>query len=280
VGIQVRIEQVGSNTDWRLTFNGITIDEGSGGAIDVAWRDLSDGSFFSSFDSYAAQGGDDLTAGETYTLRLVNVDDGSDVALDALAVYDQRYEPDLTFDDTNDGSGGYLTGPERYPALIERSLSTASTRRNVTEAAFSSTWNDTSNNQYVELANDGSTFTRFNKSDTGSVTFAAPDRGVDTNIGFGRYSATSNQTPLNGNDPQQIDTWELTANPDAVVSDNIAEALTRAIVTPGTLTGDTIREAGLKSGSTLLTRHILAEFTVESGQRIASAETTQFTGDN
>jgi len=279
VGIQVRIEQVGSNTDWRLTFNGITIDEGSGEAIDVAWRDLSDGSFFSSFDSYAAQGGDDLTAGETYTLRLVNVDDGSDVALDALAVYDQRYEPDLTFDDTNDGSGGYLTGPERFPALIERSLATASTRRNVTEASFTSAWNDTSNNQYVELANDGSTFTRFN-NDTGSVTFASPDRGVDTNIGFGRYSATSNQTPLNGNDPQQIDTWELTANPDATVSDNIGEALTRAIVAPGTLTGNTIREAGLKSGSTLLTRHVLAEFTVESGQRISSAETTQFTGDN
>jgi len=279
VGIQVRIEQVGSDTDWRLTFNGVTIDAGSGGAISLAWRDLSDGSFFSSFDSYAAQGGEDLTAGETYPLRLVNVDNGNDVALDVVAVYDRRYESNLTFDDTNDGSGGYLTGPERYPALIERSLSTADTRRNVTEASFTSAWNNTSNNQYVELANDGSTFTRFN-NDTGSVTFASPDRGVDTNIGFGRYSATSNQTPLNGNDPQQIDTWELTANPDATVSDNIGEALTRAIVAPGTLTGNTIREAGLKSGSTLLTRHVLAEFTVESGQRIASAETTQFTGDN
>ena len=67
---------------------------------------------------------------------------------------------------------------------------------------------------------------------------------------------------------------------DAVLTDDIGEALSRAVVSPGTITGETVREAGLKSDSVLLTRHEIAEFVVGSDQRIASAETSQFTGDN
>jgi len=50
------------------------------------------------------------------------------------------------------------------------------------------------------------------------------------------------------------------------------------VIAPGTITGETVREAGLKSGSTLLTRHVVAEFEVLAEQRLASAETTTFTG--
>jgi hypothetical protein len=77
-----------------------------------------------------------------------------------------------------------------------------------------------------------------------------------------------------------VNSWALNANPDAVLTDNIGEALSRAVVSPGTITGETVREAGLKSGSTLLTRHEVASFDVLQDQRIASAETTRFTSDN
>ena len=228
--------------------------------------------------------GPDLEPG-TYTFRVEITDrvegesDNSGLMLDVIAPLDERFTVDL--DNTVNEPDGYLDGPERFPELIERSLSTASTRRNVTEANFESSWNDTSGEQYVELANDGSTFTRINNADTGSVTFAEPERGVDVNIGFGRWSETSNQTPLNGNDPQQIDTWSLFADPDATVSDDVSASLTRAIIPPDTLApGTTLREAGLKSDDELLTRHVLAEFSALEGQRISSSETSRFTGAN
>jgi hypothetical protein len=259
------------------------IDEfgfGVGLLSNPGWANIGDG-FYNGVRQYD---GPDLTAGQTYTLRLDITDsngnlDGTQYNVDVVAPYDKRSVGELTFDETLNANDA-LSGPELYEQSIVKSLNTADTRRNVTEASFTSAWNDVSNNQYVELANDGSTFTRFNNSDTGSVTFASPDRGVDTNLNFSRYTSDATTTPATGDSGQRIDSWELTANPDAVVPDDISETLTRAVVSPGTLTGDTIREAGLKSGSTLLTRHVLAEFTVESGQRIASAESTTFTGDN
>jgi len=74
----------------------------------------------------------------------------------------------------------------------------------------------------------------------------------------------------------------LFANPDAVLSDNIGATVTRAVVPSNTsgIVGNTVREAGLKSSGTLLTRHILADFDLLSGQRLSSSETTLFTSDN
>lgn len=225
----------------------------------------------------------DLEAGTTHTLR-VEITDSNGIAdqyqywVDVVAPLDNRYVADLTFDETVDGNDA-LSGPEKYADQIETSLNSFTTRRDVTEARFTSTWNDTSNSQYVELANDGSTFTRFNNSDSDSVTFAGPDRGVDVNLGLSRYAADATSTPSNGDSGQSVDVFNLFANPDAVVPDDISKTLTRAIIPPGTITGQTVREAGLKNGSTLLSHHQLADFTVLAGQRIASAETTEFTGD-
>jgi len=287
-GVAVRVDADDTNSapghEWTLEHadgNTYEIDDAGSGTIGstLSWDQIGDG-FYNNLDGYQ---GPDLTPGD-YTLVCDVTDSGgtTDFALyvDVVAPYDN--DESLTFDDDNGGSSGYLDGPEKYPALIERSLSTASTRRNVTEASFDLSANDVSNNFYVELANDGSTFTRVNNSETGIVNFASPDSGVDVNLGLSRYSATSTQTPLNGNDFQQIDTWELTADVDAILTDNIGETVARAVVPPNTsgIVGNTVREAGLKSSGDLLTRHVLAEFTLESGQRLASSETTLFTSDN
>ena len=201
------------------------------------------------------------------------------VVTDVHALYDD----DFTFDfqETLDSPEGRLERPSTHPELVDIGLNTATTRRNVTEANFESTWNNTENEQYIELANDENTFTRFNNTTNGSVTFADAESSVDTNIGLSRFSDGEDRTPLLGNSGQAIDSWQLVANPDAVFSDNINATLTRAIIQPNTLApGTTIREAGLKSDGVLLTRHELASFDVLEGQRISSSESTTFSGSN
>ena len=219
-----------------------------------------------------------------WTLRLecttssTALDDGV-TFVDVVAPYDSAFESDLTFDNTVN-EDGFLDGPERYPELVEQSLSTANTRRNLTEANFESLWNDTSGEQYVELANDGSTFTRINNSDSGSVTFDEPERGVDVNIGFGRWSETSNQTPLNGNDPQQIDTWNLSANPDTITNEDIGIANVRAIAEDSEAVGDTFAEAGLKATSgDMLTRSLIPQFVKSDDQLVVSSERLRWEND-
>lgn len=227
--------------------------------------------------------GDELVAGETYTLGFEFVSAPNDEALviDVVAPYDDRFEGDLTFSTDNGGNGGYLNGPEFYPAQEVASTS-AGTRRNVSEASFVSAWNDTSESQYVEIAVDGQNYTRFDNTSSGSVAFGQLESGLDVNWSFSRYSDGSQMTPLEGNQGQRMSSWELYSNPDAVVTDDIAQTVTRAIVPPNTteVLGETIREAGLKNGSTLLSRHELAEFVVDSDQRLASSESTRFRGDN
>ena len=115
------------------------------------------------------------------------------VAFDLWAIHDG----DFTFDfqETLDGPEGRLERPSTHPELVEIGLNTANTRRDVTQANFESIWNNTENEQYVELANDGATFTRFNNAESGSVTFADAESSVDTNIGLSRFSDGEERTP-------------------------------------------------------------------------------------
>jgi len=263
----------GNGPELTLSLNGDSWTPVSSGAGfgSLEWRDLAN-------DTFGASGtydGGDLTPG-SYTLTIEGTSSGAGQDIDVVAPLDNRRS--FTFDNDTTASGERVSGPELFPNLVQP-LQTATTRRDVTEATFDLTANDVSNNFFVELANDGSTFTRINNAQTGSVTFASGDRDVDTNIGFGRFGSDSTRTPTTGFNAQQIDDWELDANPDAVLRDDIGKTVTRGVVSPGTITGQTVREAGLKSGSVLLTRHELAEFSLLSDQRLASSETTTFTGD-
>jgi hypothetical protein len=271
VGIQARVD-ASASSDISFLLNGAQFDQFNGSGASLDWYDVGSG-FFSGSNGFTGT----LEAGETYTLR-VQANDTSTFNLDVISVYDTRYTYDFPNPDAATNGGGILDGPQLYPDEAVVSLSTAQTRRNVTEANFTSTWTDTSNNQFVELANDGSTFTRFNNASSGSVTFAGAERDVDANIGFSRYTTNSGDYPATGDTGQAVSDWQLFANPDAVVPDNIGATLTRGVVPPNTIDGSTVREAGIKSNSTLLTRHEIAEFTVESDQRLSSAETTLFKG--
>jgi len=258
-------------------FNELT-DVAAGANLSLSWRNLVG-------EGFNPQGAIpfDLEAGEAYTLRFDGTFDSTDTlftVFDTIALFNDEYEADLTFDNTLDQPNGNLDGPELFADAPVQSFNTAPTRRNVTEAAFEATINNTTEGQYVELANDGSTFTRVNNSETGSVTFAAPDRDVDVNVVLDRYGGPRNDTPRFGYLRQTMSDWQLTANPDAVTQDDIGVTIARAIVAPNTIDGETVREAGLQNGSTLLTRHELAEAQILTDQRLASAETTRFNGTN
>jgi hypothetical protein len=213
----------------------------------------------------------------THTLRIEVTSAGSDIWwVDAHAPLDTRYS--YTYDNSVDANQE-LSGPELYPDSQLFEFAQASTTRNVTEANFDLTANDVSGPFQVELSNDdGATWEVVSNSQTGSVTFDSADANVDVRLTMGRYG-TQTESPTSGHLAQSVSLWELFANPDAVVSDNIGVALTRGVVPPGTITGSTVRECGIKSDGTLLTRHELAEFDVLAGQRLASSETTEWTGD-
>jgi hypothetical protein len=282
VGVWVRLTTAASfdgqsnvtGPELTLSLNGDTwtpVGSGAGfGTLD--WRDLGNNTFGGT-GTYA---GGDLTPG-TYTLTIEGTSAGDGQDIDVVAPLDNRQT--FTFDET-EAAGARVSGPELYPQQTVQALDTATTRRNVPEARFVSTWNDTTNSQFVELANDGSTFTRINNADSGTVTFASAEQGIDTNLALSRFGTDATATPTDGRQGQYISEWELYATINAVVSDGIGETLARAIVQPNTITGETIREAGLFGDGNLLTRHELAEFEVLSDQRLSSSETSLFTGDN
>jgi len=228
------------------------------------------------FPSFGWSNGD-LTPG-SHTAGFDLGTTGEDIIIDAIAVVDDRTS--RTFDNSVD-SNQALSGPELYPTSRVAALDSVSLRQAADEVTFTSTWNDTSGGQYIEVSNDGgNNYERFNNTTSGTATFASNTKQLQANLNLARYSTGSTTTPTNGDAGQTVDLWDLATVPEAVRSDDINETVARAIVSSNTINGSTIREAGLKNGSTLLTRHILAEFTVLQDQRLASSETTAFTSDN
>jgi len=257
------------------TQNGITLQI-DGQTVETISSGVFSNSTFDWFISNFWSNGD-LTAG-SHTAGFELTANGEDIIIDCVHVYDERYS--YNFDNTVDANNA-LSGPELYPTEQVVALSTVPLQRKTDAAEFTSTWSNTDNDQYIEVSNDGgSNYQRVSNSQSGSVTFASLGDALDTNLSLDRYDDGGSGTPQQGNAGQTVDSWTLFTKPDAVTSDDIGEALARAIVAPGEITGDTVREAGLKNGSTLLTRHILAEFTVLQDQRLASSETTRFTSDN
>lgn len=242
----------------------------------LEWRDV--GVLTDGFQPYGLP---DLEPGNTYRIG-VEIDSGSlteAILLDVIVPMDLRFVPDISnFDNTVDGNDA-LSDPQQYPAQTVVSFADASLRRDATQADVTQTWNNTENNQYIEVG-IGDTTSRSNNSQTASVTVSDANaaKTVTVDVSLSHYTADSTSTPTTGDSGQTVDTHELTANPDAVVADDIGVALTRGIVPPNTIDGSTIREAGLKSNGNLLTRHEIAEFTLLQDQRLASAESTLITG--
>jgi hypothetical protein len=203
---------------------------------------------------------------------------------DLIAVVDERYVKDVSnLDNTLSSSGGYLDDPLLYPTSYAQTLSTVNLRRPTTEGSFDSIWNDTSGNQFIEITGGVLNIQTFNNTQNGSFTLSSSSKEIDVTLGLSTYPLNSNArstTPRFGYNGQKVNIWSLNINPPTPSPDDIGTTNARAIVPPNTsgITGNTVREAGLKSGSTLLTHHQLAEFVLETDQRLASSETNRFKG--
>jgi hypothetical protein len=274
----MRLRTAGNGQGIECTFNGVTWQPAVDGAdfgSTVNYRELAQKSFGGNALTYTAAGGGDVEPG-TFDLTVRATDDSGDTQkIDIIAPRDGRFT--VTKDNQVNNPGGFLDGPELFPQQLSVSLKTAQTRRKLTEARISSSFNDVSNGQFLELSNDGSNFIRTTNSQTASATFASEERGVDVNIGLSRFGSRTGATPLTGFKGQAVSSFDLLANPDAIVADDIGVSLTRAIVPRGTLTGTTITEAGQKGSVVLLTRHVFGELEISSDDTtVISSELTQF----
>lgn len=239
----------------------------------VNWRDLANDPAGTS-ETYS---GGDLTPG-SYTLKIQGSGSSGDgQSIDVVSPLDNRLT--WTFDSDTTNTGERVEGPELYPQQQTVSFDTASTRRDTDTARFTSTWNDTSNNQYVELANDGTNFTRFNNASSGSATFASEESGIDSNLAFSRFGTDANKTPTTGREGQYISDWNLFAGIVGIISDGIGEVNVRGIVQNSDLTvGDILREAAqLDTNGDALTRSVFADTEIESDTNdLISSETVTF----
>jgi hypothetical protein len=251
--------------------------------INLGWGNIGDGFF----DAGLGYSGPDLPPGD-YILRLrITTSDATvdqyGYIVDVVTPHDERYKANLTFDNTNGGSSGYLDGPELYPLEETITFNTIDTRREFDSARVASNWilNEVSNGQEIILANnvDGVDYTTSN-SETASVDpFSNPSTELITKATLSRYGSRTSATPQTGYQNQAIDAWDVFANPDAIVPDGIGAANTRAIISRETLTnGDTLTEAGhLDSANTTLTRSVFAAIDItDQIQNLISSETVTF----
>lgn len=207
--------------EWRLRESGQSAGSGNlmaglvvGSGIVFNWSDLADAPYPNG-DGYD---GPDLEAGTEYVLRLECTDDGGTLDqyqyyVDVVAPFDTRYESDLNFDGSNDGSGGYLDGPELYPDNVSIEGAEQPVSFNVTSATANLSINDTSNNQSVGISNDGGT-TYQTENNTSNPTVNFPDAGRIARIQFtlSRYGSRTTATPQTGFNNQRIDSFSLTVD--------------------------------------------------------------------
>jgi len=223
---------------------------------------------------------DDIEPGQTYTFKIELDTKGADseTRIDLFSFGDKRQAVDLP--SSLSGTTDYLDGPQDYPQQVTQTFAEkAETRRELDFAKAVLDIDDTSNGQFIELSNDGgSNFIRTNNSDTATANFASASREVTSKVGLSRHGSRTDETPLTGFLPQQINTWTLFANPLAVLPDGIGTVLTIGIIPRGEITGSTIRELGqLDSSENTLTRSIRAALTVESEMRVFGRERLEIT---
>jgi hypothetical protein len=259
-----RIETTGIAPEVEFTINGEVVESTKYDFGSVTWTQA--GSNPSS----------DLTAGNQVTCRAEVVESGVNevVYIDVSAPRDARYT--YNNDNSVDGSNGYLDGPELYPDLVEQAFNQITTRQELASADVTQVWNDVSNNQFIELSNDGgSTWITTNNSQTASANFGSPSTTLQTRVGVSRYGSRTGTTPKTGFNPQAIDTHELLADIVAIGLNGVGSVNVRGIVSPGIITaGTTLTEgAELDSSNNALTRVVFAGFDVSSSMRVTSSET-------
>ena len=124
------------------------------------------------------------------------IEEGFDdrMILDAVALYDATYIDDsFGWDETVD-SNGYLDDPDLFAPEVEIDLEEIETSQPVTEVEISSDWNDTSNNQRIEVTVGNETKVLQNTS-SGTVEFDTPEEDIEITLVFSGYGSGRFETP-------------------------------------------------------------------------------------
>jgi len=199
--------------------------------------------------------------------------------VDVFNIRDTRFN--YTLDDTTDAND-QLSGPEDYPDLFAfDGIDPAVARRDLDFALLEQVWDDTSNQQFIEVASD-SGFTDSIRVDNSQVVDGTLNetREIYTRVGLSRYTSDSTTSPTSGDTGQAIDLQELFANPDAIGRSEIGEATLRAIISGRNAVGTTFAESGLfDQNGDLLTSGVVPEFQKIQDQLVISSERLRFEND-
>lgn len=226
---------------------------------------------------------DPIPAGEEHSYRVeITQSTSGNFEVDALFAVDRRGTFGIdALDGTFDSNTASWNAPEIYPDGYEITFNPISMRRDITEAELFQTWDDTDNNQYIELSNDGgSNWVREDNTDTVNATFGTASRELLTRVNLSRHVINPTITPTAGDDTQEITEYELFANPDAITNADTGAVDIQIIIPQGSIVGTTLREGGqLNSSNELLTRVTFAEFEVQNQMVIISSERVGFNND-
>jgi len=196
--------------------------------------------------------------------------------VDVFNIRDTRFN--YTLDDTTDAND-QLSGPENYPDLFTfDGIEPAVARRDLDFALLEQVWDDTSNQQFIEVASD-SGFTDSIRVDNSQVVDGTLNetREIYTRVGLSRYTSDSTTSPTSGDTGQAVDLQELFANPDAIGRSEIGEATLRAIISGRNAVGTTFAESGLfDQNGNLLTSGVVPEFEKIQDQLVISSERLRF----
>lgn len=176
----------------------------------------------------------DVAANTSHTLKVSYTGSGSDdFEIDVIQIYDtgDRYSTSFsyTYDNDNGGSSGYLDGPELFPDKYTFVFDGVSTTWNITDGTLSTTWDDTTGDQRIQLQIDSTWFPNNGTEDnTSSVTtdFGSENgSGIKGRARLSRYGSTTGQTPLTGINGQKIQDWTITfdGNDIAIFNDITVE---------------------------------------------------------
>jgi len=195
-----------------------------------------------------------------------------DMDFDVVALYDDRYHSVSSFDNTLNSNSGYLDSPALFPNQIELTFDDVDLAEAVDSATIDSTWNDTSDSQFLKIngnqADNTSSTTQTGLSGTQLLT---------VKIGLSNYGSRSGETPLKNHKGQTLQDYRLSAGTDGLRIVDATALQVRSDIPADVVNGVDLAESGTEdSNGTLQTRCRFAAVTIEQDTTVINRETIRF----
>lgn len=156
--------------------------------------------------------GGNMVNGNSYDIEYQHFNFADSRFIDVLAPLDDSFS--YTFDNDNGGSSGYLDGPEHYP-VFDVVFNLATTSWNITDGTLTTTFDDTTNGQRIQLRlsdqtyfpNDGT------ENNTTSITTnfgTEVGSAIQGRATLSRYGTRTTATPQTGFNGQHLQSWTIT----------------------------------------------------------------------